>query len=342
MKKTVESPLLGHPDKICDFLVESIVDEYLRRDPFSHLDIQALGAHNMVMVGGIVQSQADFAVIDIVRDAYSMIGYDDAPDFFVNIEKPITEPGRPSREGARGTAIVYGYATQKTREMLPPAVVYAHALAVRIDEMRLSDPRFSWLRPDGKVQVIMDQDRIYQVTLIISHREDIDVRQVQQLLVLHVVEPIIGSLEGVRLFVNPGGAFTAGGFSLNVGVSGRKVLSDLYGGLLPHGGMALAGKDPLKPARAGTYMARFVAKQLVREGVADQILIQAVYAAGLDTPAYVQATTGEGRDVTSLIESRYDFRPEAIVERFHLRRPMYAGLLRSGCLGLSTLPWESI
>lgn len=342
MKKAVEAPLLGHPDKVCDLLVESIVDEYLRRDPFSRLDVQALGAHGMVMVGGVVESQADFAVIDVVREAYQTIGYEDAPDFFVNVEKPRPEPGRAKKqEGAQGTAILYGYATNKTREMLPPAVVYAHALAARIDELRLSDARFSWLRPDGKVQVMMEGDRVTHVVIIASHRSDMDVHQVQQLLFAHVLEHVLGSTEGVQLFINPVGAFTTGGFSLNAGVSGRKVLADLYGGLLPHGGVSLVGKDPLKPARAGTYMARYVAKQLVREGVSDQILVQVVYTAGLVAPVYVQAVTSEGRDVTDLIRDRFDFRPEAIVERFHLRRPVYAGILRTGCVGVSTLPWES-
>jgi S-adenosylmethionine synthetase len=343
MKKAVEVPLLGHPDKVCDLLVESIVDEYLRRDPFSRLDIQALGTHGMVMLGGMVESQADFAVSDIVREAYKSIGYEDTPDFFVNVEKPHGEPGRHAKtQGAQGTAILYGYATNKTREMLPPAVVYARAIASRIDELRFSDERFSWLRPDGKVQVVLDDDRVTHVVLIASHRADIDVRQVQHLLLTHVLEPVLGSIEGIQLFINPAGPFTTGGFSLNAGVSGRKVLSDLYGGLLPHGGVALVGKDPLKPARAGTYMARYVAKQLIREGVAEQMLVQVVYTAGLVAPAYVQAITGDGKDVSELVRERYDFRPEAIVERFHLRRPMYAGLLRTGCFGASTLPWEAV
>jgi S-adenosylmethionine synthetase len=344
MKKAVEAPLLGHPDRVCDFLVESIVDEYLRRDPFSRLDIQALGTHGMIMVGGVVESQADFAVIDIVRDAYHTIGYDDVPNFFVNVERPRFEPGRSTRrdEGAQGTAILYGYATNKTREMLPPAVVYARALAARIDTLRFSDARFSWLQPDGKVQVIMDDDRVIQVVILASHRADIDTHQVQHLLLTHAVEPVFGSSEGIELFINPVGSFTTGGFLLNAGVSGRKVLADLYGGLLPHGGVALVGKDPLKPARAGTYMARYVAKQLVREGISSQILVQVVYTAGLAAPAYVQAVTAEGVDVTHLFAERYDFRPEAIVERFHLRLPLYAGLLRSGCVGAPTLPWEAV
>ncbi len=343
MKKAVEAPLLGHPDKVCDLLVESIVDEYIRRDPFSQLDIQALGTNGMVMVGGVVESQADFAVIDIVRDAYRTVGYEDTPEFFVNVEKPRPEPRRQTkREGAQGTAILYGYATNKTREMLPPAVVYARAIASRIDDLRFSDPRFSWLRPDGKVQLVMDDDRVSHVTVIASHRQDMDVHQVQGLLFEHVLVPILGSSDGVQLFINPAGAFTTGGFSLNAGVSGRKVLADLYGGLLPHGGVSLAGKDPLKPARAGTYMARYVAKQLVQEGVSDQVLVQVVYTAGLATPSFVQAVTSAGEDVSGLVHERYDFRPEAIVERFHLRRPVYAGMLRSGSLGVNALPWESV
>ena len=339
MLKAVEAPLAGHPDKVCDLLVESIVDEYLRRDPLAKLDVQALGTNGMVMVGGAVESKADFAVSDIARSAYATTGYVDAPEIFVNVEKPKPEPGRVQK-GAQGTAIIYGYATRQTRELLPLSVVYAHTLAKQIDALRMSDPRFSWLRPDGKVQLVMDRDRVAQITVIASHDERIDVPQVQALLLEHAVRPVLGDIEGARMLINPVGSFTTGGFSMNAGVSGRKVLSDLYGGLLPHGGVAFAGKDPLKPARAGTYMARYVARQLVKEEAASSVLVQAVYTVGMAEPIVLQAVDGEGRDVSAMLKGRFDFRPEAIVERFNLCRPLYAGCVHYGTFGRKDVPWE--
>ncbi len=340
MFKAVEAPLAGHPDKICDRLVESIVDEYIRRDPFAKLDVQALGTNGMVMIGGMIESAADFAVIDIVRRSYADLGYTDMPEFFVNGEKPKPEPGRSKQSGAQGTAIVYGYATNQTRELLPPSVVFANALARQIDMLRMQDQRFSWLRPDGKVQLVMDGDRIVQVTVIAAHDPQMDMPHVQSLLLEHAIKPILGTIEQAQIFINPVGSFTTGGFLLNAGVSGRKVLSDLYGGLIPHGGVALVGKDPLKPARSGTYMARFVARQLVKEGLAQHVLVQAVYTVGVAEPVVLQAMSNDGEDLTSIVKQRFDFRPEAIVERFNLRRPIYEHCVHYGMFGRKDVPWE--
>lgn len=341
MWKVVEAPLLGHPDKVCDLIVESVVDEYLRRDPGSKMDIQALGANGMVVVGGAVESRADFDVTEIARRAYASVGYTDEVEFFVNVEKPHEEPSRDAKSrGAQGTAIVYGYATRETREMLPRSVVYAHALARRIDELRQGDQRFSWLRPDGKVQLAMEGDRIVHAAIIAAHTKEVDAAQVQTLLFDHAVTPVLGPCEGVKVFVNPVGGFTTGGFCMNAGVSGRKVLADMYGGLLPHGGMALAGKDPVKPTRAGTYMARFAARMAVKEGVANNVLINAVYTVGLAEPVYLVARAGDGKDVTSWVREHFDFRPEAIVERLNLRRPIYAKASEYGMFGKDGMPWE--
>lgn len=344
MFKAVEAPLAGHPDKICDIIVESVVDEYLRRDPVSRMDIQALGSNGMVMLGGVAESKADFDVAEIARKAYEDVGYNEPVEFFVNLEKPSSthnlKPMMPRVAGAHGTAIIYGYATRETREMLPPAVVFAHALARRIDDLRRSDPNFAWLKPDGKIQLAMSGKKIEHVTVIAAHRADMELSQVQNLLLEHAVKPILGDVEGAKLFINPGGPFTAGGFSLNAGVSGRKILADAYGGLLPHGGMALAGKDPQKPARAGTYMARYVARELVKEGLANNVLVHAVYAVGIADPVLLSALGGDGTDLSDLVKDRFDFRAEAIVERFNLRRPLYAASATYGMFGRGGVPWE--
>ncbi|MCR4312592.1 MAG: methionine adenosyltransferase domain-containing protein [Candidatus Uhrbacteria bacterium] len=343
MLKVVEAPLAGHPDKVCDHIVEAIVDEYLRRDPLSRMDIQALGSHGMIMLGGIVDSRADFDASEIARRTYEKTGYTDAVELFVNLERPTAEEGRVMvRGGAQGTAIVYGYATRETREMLPRAVVFANLLAQRIDDLRRSDTRFSWLKPDGKLQIATEGDRVIAATVIIEHDSAIDLPHVQGQILEHAIVPVLGDIEHMKILVNPAGPFTHGGFGANAGVSGRKVLADTYGGLLPHGGIALAGKDPLKPGRAGTLMARFVAKQLVAEGVANNIFITAVYSLGMAEPMLLSARSGQGDDLTSLVAERFDFRPEAIVERLNLRRPLYAACATYGMFGREGLPWEDV
>ncbi len=341
MLKAVEAPLAGHPDKICDLLVESVVDEYLRRDLLSKMDIQALGSNGMLMLGGVVDSRADFDVSDIAKRAYASLGYVDPIELFVNLERPSEERLRTPRvTGASGTAIVYGYATRETRELMPRAVVYANSLARRIDDLRRTDTRFAWLRPDGKVQLVMDGDKLISVTVIAAHTEDMDIIQVQTLLLEHAVMPVLGDVEGVKVFINPVGPFTIGGFTLNAGVSGRKILSDTYGGLLPHGGVAMVGKDPLKPSRAGAYMARFVARELVKEGLATNALITVVYSVGLEEPIALHARGGDGTDLSKIVKERFDFRSEAIVERFNLRRPLYAACANYGVFGRGGVPWE--
>lgn len=343
MLKVVEAPLAGHPDKVCDQIVESLVDEYLRRDPLSRMDIQALGSHGMVMVGGVVDSRADFDASDLARRVYERAGFVDGVELFVNLERPTAEEGRVIvRGGAQGTAIVHGYATRETREMLPRAVVFANALAKRIDDLRQSDPRFSWLLPDGKLQLATEDDRVAAVTVIVQHDQSVDVPHLQSHILEHAITPVIPDLEGVKILVNPAGPFTHGGFNANAGVSGRKVLADTYGGLLPHGGIALAGKDPLKPGRAGTLMARYVAKKLVAEGVANNVFVTAVYSLGMAEPLLLSARSGRGDDLSVTVRERFDFRPEAIVERLNLRRPMYAMCSTYGMFGREGLPWEAI
>lgn len=343
MLKVVEAPLAGHPDKVCDQIVESILDEYLRRDPLSRTDIQALGSHGMVMVGGVVDSRADFDASDLARRVYERAGFTDPVELFVNLERPSEEEGRVIvRGGAQGTAIVHGYATRETREMLPRAVVFANLLAQRIDDLRRSDSRFSWLKPDGKLQLATEGERVIAVTAIVEHDSGVDLPHVQAHILEHAIAPILHDLEGVKLLVNPAGTFTHGGFGANAGVSGRKVLADTYGGLLPHGGIALAGKDPLKPGRAGTLMARYVAKKLVAEGVANNVFITVVYSLGMAEPMLLSARSGQGEDLTAMVNERFDFRPEAIVERLNLRRPMYAACSTYGIFGREGLPWESV
>ena len=299
MLKTVEIPLAGHPDKVCDQIVEALLDEYLRRDAKSRVSLKACGSHGMLMIGGTVDSKADFDASAIAQKVYGEIGYSDDIQPFVNIERPSEDIARRIvGGGAQGTCAVYGYATKETREMLPRCLVYASALARRVDDLRRHDPTFAFLKPDGKIQLTMDGERVVAVTLLIQHAPEIEQPQMQSAMLSQVVEPILGTADGVQVFINSSGSFETGGFMASAGASGRKVLADTYGGLLPHGGAAFAGRDPLRPARAGTYMARYVAKQLVARGVAGNVLVHATYAIGEEEPVCLEARTGRGEDVS--------------------------------------------
>lgn len=343
MIKTVEVPLSGHPDKICDQIVDSILDEYLKRDPQSRVDIQALGSHGMLMVGGTVDSRADFDVAAITKKVHESIGFEDDVEPFVNIERPSEDMSRNIvNGGAQGTSIVYGYATKQTREYLPRASVYANAIARRLDDLRRVDDGFSFLLPDGKVQIAMAADRVLSVSLSVQHKEGIEASAVKSAIVEGAIAPVIGDTSGVKLFVNSAGPFCSGGFSACGGASGRKEIADTYGGLLPHGGASFTGKDPLQPARCGQYMARFAAKNLVAEGAAGSVLISTGYTMGHAEPIFLHAQTGTGEDISDAVKERFDFRPAAIVERLDLARPIYAQISTFGQFGREGLPWEEI
>lgn len=340
MLKTVEVPLSGHPDKVCDQIVEALVDEYLRRDPKSGINLKACGSHGMLMIGGTVDSRADFDAGAVAKKVYREIGYQDELEPFVNIERPSEEEAKTIvNGGSRGTSLVYGYATKETREFLPKVYVYANELAQRIDDLRRHDPSFSFLMPDGKVQITMDGNSFLAVTVSVQHDKQIERNVIQSVLLEHAIIPVLGTQDGVKIYINSAGPFVTGGLQANAGASGRKVLADTYGGLLPHGGAAFCGKDPLRPSRAGALMARYVARKLVEEGVAGNILVTVAYSTGNIEPMFIQATSGTGDDLSTVVQDRFDFRPEAIVELLDLRKPIYQRLATYGYFGREGASW---
>lgn len=345
MRKAVESVLAGQPDKACDQIADAIVDEFLRRDARAHVDLNVLGSHGMFMIGGEVDSSADFDLAALAKSVYLDIGYEDDVEVFVNVEKPSEEMARAPR-GSSDTVVVNGYATRETREMLPLPLVFAHSLARRIDDLRRTDPTFAWLRPDGKVQLVMEKDKVRAVTVLASHASTIDSRDVQTAILERVVAPIVGAEEGVQVFINPIGSFTQAGFLGDSGASGRKLAVDTYGGLIPHGDNSLSGKDPHAAERAGTYMARFVARSLVAQGLASSALVNVVYSLGRAEPIHLQAmgtadkSRGVKMDLTNIVKQQFDFRPEEIVARLGLAKPMYRATATYGHFGRTGFPWE--
>lgn len=344
MKKTVESVTQGHPDKVCDQVADAIVDEYLKRDKHASVDVHVLAGHGMMMVGGEVHSSADFDIGALAKEVYAHIGYKDDIEVFVNVESQ-TEEMRRVTNGATDNVVMSGYATNETRERLPRVLVYAHNLVRRLDDLRKTDPAFSWLKPDGKVQLTMEADQVCAVSLLASHHVSIDEKDVKTALLERLLVPILGE-EGVQMYINPIGTFIDAGFRADAGASGHKLTVDTYGGLIPQGDKSISGKDPMRVDRAGAYMARFAARYLVDQGLASSAMVRLVYSMGKAEPIHIDATglgaksRGSKMDLTNLLKETFDFRPEAIVERFDLRRPIYRSTSVYGHFGREGFPWE--
>jgi S-adenosylmethionine synthetase len=341
--KTVESVTEGHPDKVCDQIADAILDAYMARDPASRVAIECFGSHGALMIGGEVSSTAEVDAAAVALGVYREIGYQDELEVFTNIEEQSPDIARGVDGGGAGDqGIMYGYATSETPEFMPAPVVLAHRLAYGLANLRRNHREFSWLRPDGKTQVTMEKNDVTTVLVSTQHREDMAQADMRKLIVKHLINPVIGETDTVRVLFNPTGAFVRGGFAADTGLTGRKIMVDTYGGLIPHGGGAFSGKDPTKVDRSGAYMARFAAKNAVANGLAKNCLVSVAYAIGKEDPVMLRAVSGDGRDLTAFVKQHFDFRPRAIMERLSLRRPIYRQSASYGHFGRDEFPWEHI
>ncbi len=341
--KTVESVTEGHPDKVCDQIADAILDAYLTRDPASRVAVEVFGSHGALMIGGEVTSSAELDPAAIAHRVYKEIGYKDELEVFTNVEEQSPDIARGVDSGGAGDqGIMYGYATAETPEFLPRPVVQAHRLAWGLADLRRNHKDFSWLRPDGKTQVTEEKGRVTTVLVSCQHREDMPQAEMRRLLAEHLIAPAIGDTDGVRILVNPTGAFVRGGFAADTGLTGRKLMVDTYGGLIPHGGGAFSGKDPSKVDRSGAYMCRFAAKNIVANGLAKNCLVSVAYAIGKEEPLMLRAVAGDGKDLSPYLKTHFDFRPRAIMERLSLRRPIYRQTAAYGHFGRDEFPWEHI
>lgn len=334
---------MGHPDKVCDQISDAILDEYLRRDPDARVAVETFGSHGALIIGGEVTSKESFDVGNLALSVYRDIGYRDSLEPFVNIESQSPEIALGVDGGGAGDqGIMYGYATVETPEFMPQAVVYAHALTKRLADLRLNHPDFYWLGPDGKAQVTVDKGQVKKVVVSTQHSDEIKLDDLREKIIKNIIAPVIGSIEGIDMIINPAGSFTQAGFSADAGLTGRKIMIDTYGGLIPHGGGAFSGKDPSKVDRSAAYMARFAAKNIVAAGFAKNCLVSVAYAIGKSEPVMLQARDGRGRDLTGLLKERFDFSPNGIIERLNLKRPIYRDTAINGHFGREGLPWEEI
>lgn len=337
----VESVTSGHPDKVCDQISDAILDECLRQDPKSRVAVETFGGHGLLVIAGEVTTRAKVDYESIARELYKSIGYEKDLKIITNVveQSPDIALG-VDLGGAGDQGIMYGYATDETPEFLPRGVVLAHALAKRLQTLREKDKNFNWLKPDGKTQVMIADNKLSGVLVSTQHATGTAHDFIREQIKENVITPIVGDLTGAEVWVNPTGIFVQGGFEADTGLTGRKIMVDTYGGLAPHGGGCFSGKDPTKVDRSAAYMARFAAKNIVRSGFAKKCLVSVAYAIGKAEPLMLSAINERGDDLASLAKEKFDFRPLAIIERLGLRRPIYLKTAAYGHFGKSGLPWE--
>jgi len=341
---TVESVTNGHPDKICDQISDAILDACLAQDPKSRVAVEVFGGHGKLTIGGEVTSNAVVNYEKIAREIYKEIGYTDDLKIDVHI---VTQSGDIAQGvdtgGAGDQGIMYGYATDETKEFLPKGVVLAHALAKSLEEKRKSG-EIAWLRPDGKTQVTYQNGKLKTVLVSTQHAEEVNQEEIKKEVIEKIIFPLLSEEEksSVEILVNPTGKFVQGGFEADTGLTGRKIMVDTYGGLIPHGGGCFSGKDATKVDRSGAYMARYVAKSLVAGGYAKEALVSVAYAIGLSEPLMIEAINEKGEDLAPIVRANFDFKPKAIIEKLDLLKPIFAQTAKYGHFGKENLPWEKI
>lgn len=339
---TVESVTSGHPDKICDQISDAILDECLRQDAKSRVAMETFGSHGTLVIGGEITTNAEVDFAELARKVYREIGYDDNLKIITNIVKQSPDIAMGVDTGGAGDqGIMYGYATDETSEFLPIGVVLAHKLTRGLENLRKNN-EIAWLKPDGKSQVTMENGKIRTILVSCQHSEDVSQSEIKETLIEKLIKPIVGDITGVEILVNPTGKFVCGGFTADTGLTGRKLMVDTYGGLIPHGGGCFSGKDPSKVDRSAAYMSRFVAKNLVANKLAKECLVSVSYAIGKAEPLMIEVFADNNENLAQLVKEKFDFRPQVIIERLNLRNPIYFQTASYGHFGRPGLPWEEV
>lgn len=341
---TVESVTSGHPDKVCDQISDAILDACLLADPNSRVAVETFGGHGKLVIGGEVTSSARIDYKAIAEEVYKSIGYIEPLEIAVNIVTQSPEIAEGVNHGGAGDqGIMYGFATNETPEYLPKGVVLAHKLAKALEQAR-NTGEIKWLRPDGKTQATYKNGNLETVLVSTQHDSSVTIDEVRETIKEKIIRPLISESEfnQTKIIVNPTGQFVTGGFEADTGLTGRKIMVDTYGGLIPHGGGCFSGKDATKVDRSGAYMARYVAKNIVAKGYANECLVSVAYAIGMAEPLMVEAIDEKGNDLSELVKKNFDFRPQSIIETLGLRNPIFKQTATYGHFGKEGLPWEKI
>jgi len=339
---TVESVTSGHPDKICDQISDAVLDACLEQDPYSRVAAETFGGHGLLVLAGEVTTKADVDYAELARAVYKEIGHENELEIMARIVQQSPDIAQGVNTGGAGDqGIMYGFATDETEEYMPKATVLAHKLARGLEKLRVLG-KLPWIKPDGKTQVTIEQGKVRTVLVSCQHSPDVSQEEIKQQITAHLIAPLVGDISDVEILVNPTGKFEKGGFEADTGLTGRKIVVDTYGGMLPHGGGCFSGKDATKVDRSAAYMCRFVAKNLVAHGYAKECLVSVAYAIGKAEPLMVEAMDEKGESLVGVVKEKFDFRPAAIIERLNLRQPIFKQTAAYGHFGKPNLPWEQI
>ena len=372
---TSESVTEGHPDKLCDYISDSILDSYLAKDKNARVACETVAGKGEIYITGEITSTANVDIEQVVRDTIKEVGYADSeydidyrtckiyinlskqsPDIAQGVDKSLEDKEGQDieSEGAGDQGLMFGYACDETEELMPLPISLAHKLSKRLTKVR-REKIIDYLRPDGKTQVTVEYDgdkpvRVDTIVVSTQHLPDVDMNVLKKDIIEKVIKPTVPANlldENTKYFINPTGRFVIGGPLGDSGLTGRKIIVDTYGGAARHGGGAFSGKDPTKVDRSASYMARHIAKNIVANGYAKKCEIQIAYSIGVAKPVSIYVNTyGTNtipeEEIVEKIDKTFDLTPRGIINYLDLQRPIYRQTTNYGHFGKKDLPWEKI
>ena len=372
---TSESVTEGHPDKLCDYISDSILDSYLAKDKNARVACETVAGKGEIYITGEITSTANVDIEQVVRDTIKEVGYADSeydidyrtckiyinlskqsPDIAQGVDKSLEDKEGQDieSEGAGDQGLMFGYACDETEELMPLPISLAHKLSKRLTEVR-KEKIIDYLRPDGKTQVTVEYDgdkpiRVDTIVVSAQHLPDVDMEVLKKAIIEKVIKPTVPANlldENTKYFINPTGRFVIGGPLGDSGLTGRKIIVDTYGGAARHGGGAFSGKDPTKVDRSASYMARHIAKNIVANGYAKKCEIQIAYSIGVAKPVSIYVNTYgtntiSEEEIVEKINKTFDLTPRGIINYLDLQRPIYRKTTNYGHFGKKDLPWEKI